>query len=111
MISWKLLPYVHVNISDLLILVKLFKINTQLILILLAIRVSYLTDSCVVQRNRPVKDGRGAFLYPLPLPVPPFLYFYVLFSFTCLVHLLTANSLVQIQFENAALLPVVALCQ
>lgn len=38
-----------VNISDLLLLLKLFKVNTLLILILLAIRVSYLTDSSVVQ--------------------------------------------------------------
>lgn len=48
----------YVNISDLLLLIKLFKVNTLLILILLAIRVSYLTDSSVVQRSRPGMDGR-----------------------------------------------------
>lgn len=48
----------YVNSSDLFVLVKLFKVNILLILILLAIRVSYLTDSSVVQRRRPGMDGR-----------------------------------------------------
>lgn len=48
----------YVNISDLLLLIKLFKVNTLLIPILLAIRVSYLTDSSAVQRRRPGMDGR-----------------------------------------------------
>lgn len=48
----------YVNISDLFVLGKLFKVNTLLILVLLAIRVSYQTDSSVVQRRRPGMDGR-----------------------------------------------------
>lgn len=47
-----------VNISDLLLCMKLFKVNTLLVFILLAIRVSYLTDSSAVQRSRPGMDGR-----------------------------------------------------
>ncbi len=47
-----------VNISDLLLLPKLFQANTLLILILLAIHVSCLTDSSLVQRSRLGMDGR-----------------------------------------------------
>lgn len=48
MIWWKLLP----------VCISTFKVTTLLILILLAIRVSYLTDFSVVQRRRPGMDGR-----------------------------------------------------
>lgn len=48
----------YVNISDLLLLITFFKVNTLFILILLAIQVRCLTDSSVVQRRRPGMDGR-----------------------------------------------------
>lgn len=103
-----------------LLFIILFKVNKLLIPILLAIQVSFLTDSSVVQRRRPGMDGRlmvmvlwmGRVFESSPsASLFPFFSFYAL-SLTRLVYLFNRKpSLVQIQFENAALLPVVALCQ
>lgn len=111
-----------IGVIHLLIMrIAIFGINMLLIVVLLVIQVSYLRDFSV-QRRRPEDgwqidgyDGVNVFFFFFKFSpsatVSPFLCCARLSLSLSLCIFEQHASLVQIQFENAALLPVVALCQ